>query len=113
MALAKVVGTILITGIIAGACNESGDKVFPVDVLNDTLQTIDVRQCNDGSACGDVYRRKTLPPGGSFLVNVTSAGNVDWLRIFDSSGSTLGCIRLEFHERRPHLKVPVSERLPC
>lgn len=107
-----ILGAAASNALLVGACT-FGTEVFGVTVKNDLPFPVEVRRCNDGPICHDVYERELLNPGGKWELNVSNGGAVDWLRVFDQDGQTTGCIRLEFHERITGVVFELSQTEPC
>jgi hypothetical protein len=111
--VAIVAATLVLTG-----CGLSGVTRAPsvAKIENDLGRTVRVRLCSsDGCSSGFYPPNEKLDPGGSWPVNVSSAG-VPNVYLVESPDETAryGCLPLVSPKlRRTTIVVRASERVPC
>ena len=98
----------------AAACD---GQSMNVRLVNDTDQTLDFLQCKErflGAECDDIGGRsgRDRAPGESYTALI-SVGATTWYRLEGESGSTLGCLRMEFDDYAEDVEVFASQAVEC
>jgi hypothetical protein len=95
---------------LAGCGSPSGGKVFPVSIVNDTTESVVVRDCDD--YCSSSPIAVTVAPGGGTVMN-RIANDHKTFSITTTSGGHVGCLDLYFTAPQPGAQAFVSHAVPC
>lgn len=108
---------VTLSASICAACDVSGVTRTPstARLRNDLNQPIRVRLCSSDDCGGDFDPpNKTLAPGQSWPVNVSSVGVPNVYLVEHPNGTRLGCLPLVSPKlRRTEIVVNLSERVAC
>ena len=102
--------TAALAALLAGCGSLGGIQVFPVSIVNDTSETVVVRDCAD--YCSSSPIAIELQPGGSTVINRDAGSHKDF-SITTPLGAHVGCLDLHYPTPQPGALAPVSQAAPC
>jgi hypothetical protein len=100
----------LLALLLAGCLDANGIKVFQVSIVNDTQQTVVVRDCD--SFCSSSPIAINLQPGASAPIN-RIAGEHKLFSVTSATGAHIGCLDLYYASPHPGASADVSRATPC
>lgn len=98
LTLLAIVGIVYVSIFTKPGVNfidDSGEHAVPVRIINDTTETLTVKQCKD-SKCEQYAENELLKPGEGHLTNGANDDVKQPWEIFNQSSERTGCLNLQF-----------------
>jgi hypothetical protein len=107
--------TVALMGAVVSGCA----SVDPTDsshftnalVRNDTASAVQFIQCD--TSCGTLHERRTIPAGGTTVINVSNEGIKVGYLVARSDGQKLGCVYMRYEHVKHEPTVLVSSLTRC
>jgi hypothetical protein len=80
-------------------------------VRNDTASAVQFIQCD--TSCGTLHERRTIPAGGTTVINVSNEGIKVGYLVARPDGRKLGCVYMRYEHVKHEPTVLVSSLTRC
>jgi hypothetical protein len=87
------------------------EDTFAVSLRNDSGLAVVVKQCD--VKCDSYHEQDHLNPGGQVEVNTSSSNVANWWVVTTTSGSSIGCVNLQYDHKQTGVVVNLSKTQAC